>query len=89
MLEKRVNLIRLVHEPQPEVPALQAQKFQRINQEMLSFQSILGEVIDEFNNYFEGLQGMFQFLSFYLLDSFSGQFYIVVLNEFLYKTVSY
>ena len=24
---------------------------------MLSFQSVLGEVIDEFNNYFEGLQG--------------------------------
>ena len=37
--------------------AHQAQKFQRVNQEMLSFQTVLGEVIDEFNNYFEGLQG--------------------------------
>ena len=26
---------------------------------MLSFQSVLSEVIDNFNNYFEGLQGKF------------------------------
>jgi len=37
--------------------SIQSLKFQRINQEMLTFQSVLGEVIDEFNNYFEGLQG--------------------------------
>lgn len=49
--------MKLIHEACPEVTALQASKFQRINQEMLSFQSVLSELIDNFNAYFEDLQG--------------------------------
>lgn len=58
-MEKRCNIVKLIHEPCHEITALQASKFQRISQEMLSFQSVLSEVIDNFNNYFEGLQGKF------------------------------
>jgi hypothetical protein len=53
-------LVNLIHEPCPEITALQAQKFHRINQEMLAFQSVLSEVIDDFNIHFEGLQGKCQ-----------------------------
>lgn len=60
LVDKRTNLIKLIHEPCPEIAALQAQKFQRINQEMLAFQSVLSEVIDDFNTHFEGLQGKCQ-----------------------------
>ena len=60
LAEKRVQLVKLIHEPVPEAAAHQAAKFQRIAAEMNSFVSVLHEVTSDFNNYYEEEQSKFQ-----------------------------
>ena len=47
LLEKRINLIRLLHENTPMVAMHQDAKFQGVNQEFHAFQSVLGEVMED------------------------------------------
>ena len=48
--------MRLVHEPVQLTTALQDNHFQRIGSHLHTFQSVLNEVIDNFNNYLERQQ---------------------------------
>ena len=43
-----------MHENVPENPAMQAAEFNRIGLEFNALQSVLREVIDDCNTYFEG-----------------------------------
>jgi len=49
----RIGLVRLIHESVPEDATLLEGKFQRINREMINFQSVLKAVTEEHNCYYE------------------------------------
>ena len=64
---RRENLVRLIHENAPATAAHQGDKFQRINQEYYAFQSVLHQVIEDFNSSFEtaNQQSKWIFKNFY------------------------
>ena len=48
--------MKIIHEPVPLTTVHQDAHFQRVGQQLHTFQSVLNEVIDNFNNYHEKVQ---------------------------------
>lgn len=51
VLEKRTQLVYLIHENVDDTPEHQEAKFQQIHQEILQFQSLLCELMKTFNKH--------------------------------------